>query len=415
MSFLRRFFAGEPQQVRPDDEDFVLELKGQIAAINKSQAVIEYSLDGHILTANDNFLRLMGYSLDEIRGQHHSIFVDPAYRNSPEYRSLWDKLGHGNVDSGQYKRVAKGGREIWIQASYNPIFDAHGRPSKVVKFATDITKEKMQAADFAGQLSAISKSQAIVEFTLDGRILHANDNFLNVLGYTLNEVKGQHHSIFVDSGYRNSKEYRAFWEKLGRGEYDAGQYRRLAKGGREIWIQASYNPIFDVGGKPFKVVKYATDVTAQVQASKKLQEAVDETLEVVSMVAAGDLTQHISPTGKDGAIAKLCEGINSLVDQLRETVSRIKQTVDAINVASGEIASGNTDLSQRTEEQAASLEETAASMEQLTGTVKQNAENARQASQLAKGAAEIAEKGGRVVAGVVTTMGNIADSSKKIA
>jgi methyl-accepting chemotaxis protein len=196
------------------------------------------------------------------------MFVDAAYRQSPEYRLFWEKLGRGEYDTGQYRRIAKGGRDVWIQASYNPIFDANGKPFKVVKFATDITQQKLQNADFEGQLAAISKAQAVIEFSLDGKVLNANSNFLNVLGYTLDEIKGHHHSMFVEPSHRQSAEYRMFWEKLGRGEYDAGQYKRIGKGGTEVWIQASYNPILDANGKPFKVVKYATDITANVKARR---------------------------------------------------------------------------------------------------------------------------------------------------
>ncbi|HEY4066558.1 MAG TPA: PAS domain-containing protein, partial [Burkholderiaceae bacterium] len=235
---------------------------GQLQAIDKALAVIEFGLDGKILGANDNFLKTLGYSLAEIKGQHHSMFVDPALRGSPEYRQFWDKLGRGEHDAGQYKRIAKGGRDVWIEASYNPIFDAGGKPVKVVKYATDITSAKLQAADWSGQLQAISKAQAVIEFGLDGKILSANDNFLKTLGYTLPEIQGQHHSMFVDPAFRSSPEYRQFWDKLARGEYDAGQYKRIAKSGREVWIEASYNPILDTAGKPFKVVKYATDITA---------------------------------------------------------------------------------------------------------------------------------------------------------
>ncbi len=243
-------------------KDVLAEMQGQLAAINRVQAIIEFALDGTILAANDNFLRTLGYTLDEIKGQHHSLFVEPAQRDSFEYRQFWAKLGRGEFDAGQYKRIAKGGKEIWIQASYNPIFDADGKPFKVVKFATDITAAKLQAADFSGQLQAIGKAQAVIEFSLDGRILTANENFLATVGYSLAEIQGQHHSMFVEPALRTSAEYRLFWEKLGRGEYDAGQYKRVGKAGREVWIEASYNPIFDMSGKPFKVVKYATDITA---------------------------------------------------------------------------------------------------------------------------------------------------------
>ncbi len=237
--------------------------QGQLSAISKSQAVIEFSLDGTILNANENFLRTLGYTLDEIKGRHHSLFVDDQYRNSPEYSAFWARLNRGEFDAGEYKRVGKGGREIWIQASYNPIFDMNGKPFKVVKYATDVTAQKLQYADFRGQIDAIGKSQAVIEFNLDGTILNANENFLKTLGYTLDEIKGRHHSMFVEESYRNSPQYREFWARLGRGEFDAGEYKRIAKGGREIWIQASYNPILDMNGKPFKVVKYASDVTTQ--------------------------------------------------------------------------------------------------------------------------------------------------------
>ncbi len=240
---------------------------GQLAAISKSQAVIEFQLDGTIVTANENFLRTMGYTLEEIKGHHHSMFADEGTRYSPEYKDFWAKLNRGEYQAGEYRRLAKGGKEVWIQASYNPILDAHGKPFKVVKYATDITGQKQANANYAGQLAAISKSQAVIEFQLDGTILTANENFLRVMGYSLDEVKGKHHSMFADEATRNSPEYREFWAKLNRGEYQAADYKRLGRGGKEVWIQASYNPILDANGKPFKVVKYATDITAQKQAN----------------------------------------------------------------------------------------------------------------------------------------------------
>ena len=349
------------------------DLRGQLAAIHKSQAVIEFTLDGTILAANDNFLKTLGYSLDEVRGQHHSMFVDPAYRTSAEYKRFWEKLGRGEFDAGQYKRIAKGGKEIWIQASYNAILDGRGRPFKVVKYASDITEQKMRNADFEGQLAAIGKAQAVIEFTLEGKILTANQNFLSVLGYSLDEIRGQHHSMFVEPSHRATDEYRRFWEKLGRGEYDAGQYKRIGKGGKEIYIQASYNPIMDMSGKPFKVVKYATDVTATATA-------VQQTQEVVSAAKNNDLSQRIALEGKSGDIRMLCEGVNGLLDTVSSVVTEIKAAANEVANASSEISTSTTDLSQRTEEQAASLEETSASMEEIAATVKKNAENAQQAN-----------------------------------
>jgi len=390
------------------------ELEAQVAALHRVQAVIEFDLDGTILHANDNFLQAVGYALEEIQGRHHAMFVDPALAQSLEYREFWAKLGRGEYDAGQYRRLGKGGREIWIQASYNPVLDANGRPYKVVKFATDITAQMQQAADVSGQLAAINKSQAVIEFGLDGRILSANDNFLATTGYTLDEVRGQHHAMFVDPEHRQSLEYRQFWEKLGRGEYDAGQYRRFGKGGREVWIQASYNPIFDMNGRPFKVVKYATDITAQVRDSQAMQQAVAQTREVVAAAQGGDLTGHIATADKTGHIAELCEGINALVDAMATIIGQIKFAADTIAVGASEIAEGNSDLSVRTEQQAASLEETAVSMKGLTATVQQTAANARQASELAIGAVDVAAQGGHVVHEVVSTMALINASSRRI-
>ncbi|MCU1181162.1 PAS domain S-box protein [Stenotrophomonas maltophilia] len=390
------------------------ELEAQVAALHRVQAVIEFALDGTILQANENFLQAMGYRLEEIQGKHHSLFVDPEQARSAGYRDFWARLGRGEYDAGQYRRFGKNQREIWIQASYNPVLDRQGRPYKVVKFATDITAQKLQAADSAGQLVAIDKSQAVIEFSMDGRILSANDNFLAATGYSLDDVRGQHHSLFVEPEYRSSAEYRQFWEKLGRGEYDAGQYRRLGKGGREIWIQASYNPILDLNGKPFKVVKYATDITAQVHENQAMQRAVAQTREVVAAAKEGDLTRRVATADKNGPIAELCEGVNSLVEAMAAIIGQIKFAADTIAVGATEIAQGNSDLSQRTEQQAASLEETAVSMKGLAETVQRTATNARQASQLAGGAADVAARGGNVVHEVVETMAVINASSRRI-
>ncbi len=253
-------FATDITEAKLQSADY----SGQLSAIGKSQAVIEFNLDGTILTANPNFLETMGYSLDEVRGKHHSLFVAPAERDGAPYREFWESLRRGQYHAAEFKRVAKGGREVWIQATYNPILDLNGQPFKVVKFATDVTAEKLQNADLAGQLSAIGKSQAVIEFNLDGTIRTANENFLGTLGYTLAEIQGRHHSMFVDPAERNSAEYREFWASLNRGDYKSAEFKRVGKGGKEVWIQASYNPILDLNGKPFKVVKFATDVTAQV-------------------------------------------------------------------------------------------------------------------------------------------------------
>lgn len=277
-----------------------------------------------------------------------------------------------------------------------------------------VEQQKKHVSELEGQMAAIHKVQAVIEFGLDGRVLYANDNFLRLVGYTLDELKGRHHSELVEPSYRQSNDYKFFWEKLGRGENDFGRYKRIGKGGREVWIQASYNPIFDSAGKPYKVVKYATDITEQVKDVHALEHAVAETQHVVTSAREGDLMPRVSLDDKTGSVRDLCAGVNSLVESMAAVVSKIRVSIDTINDAAREISTGNTDLSSRTEQQAASLEQTASSMEELTSTVKQNAGNAIQANQLAISAAEVAAKGGQVVGEVVQTMSEINQSSKKI-
>ncbi|GAW94655.1 MULTISPECIES: methyl-accepting chemotaxis protein [Colwellia] len=429
------------------------EFKSQINAISKAQAVIEFNMDGTIISANDNFLNTLGYTLAEVQGKHHSMFVEPAFKASDEYREFWEKLNRGEYEAKEYKRLGKGGKEVWIQASYNPILDLNGKPYKVVKYATDVTAQKLESANTSGQIDAISKAQAVIEFNMDGTIISANDNFLNTLGYTLAEVQGKHHSMFVEPAFKASDEYREFWEKLNRGEYEAKEYKRLGKGGKEVWIQASYNPILDLNGKPYKVVKYATDVTAQVMALNQIDvlvqgavrgqltdrintegaqgfvaslgnsinnlmdavvEPINDAINVSQALAEGDLTQEMS-NGYDGEFLELANAMNTSIKNLKNMVDEIRSASTNVFDTSREIAEGNNELSHRTESQASSLEETAAAMEELTSTVEQNAENASQASNLSSSVMKKASAGGEVVKNAVTAMSDINKSSKKIA
>ena len=286
-----------------------MEDAGMIAAIRRVQAVIEFGMDGTIVAANENFLKALGYSLAEIQGKHHSMFVEPAMRDSAGYREFWASLNRGEFQSAEYKRFGKGGKEVWILASYNPILDEKGKPFKIAKFATDVTEQKQRFADLAGKIAAIGKSQAAIEFGMDGTILTANENFLNALGYSLGEIQGRHHSMFVDASERDGAAYRQFWANLNAGQYQAGEFRRVGKAGKEVWIQASYNPILDLNGKPFKVVKYATDTTAQVIARKK-SESVRGMLE---------------------SVASGAEELKASVREISETMTKSRQTAsDAV-------------------------------------------------------------------------------------
>jgi methyl-accepting chemotaxis protein len=289
-----------------------MEDAGKISAIGRAQAVIEFNLDGTIITANENFLATVGYQLEEIQGKHHQMFVAPAERDSAAYREFWAKLGRGEFQSAEYKRFGKAGKEVWILASYNPILDDTGKPFKVVKFASDITADKLKAANYAGQIEAIGKSQAVIEFSMDGHVLTANANFLGALGYSLAEIQGKHHSMFVPSDQRNGEAYRAFWANLNRGEFQSGEYERVGKGGRQIWIQASYNPIRDLNGKPCKVVKYASDTTAQVIARMRSEKVRG----MMESVAAGAEELNASVREISAAMSKSRETAMTAVDRV---------------------------------------------------------------------------------------------------
>lgn len=303
----------------------------KIAAISRAQAVIEFKLDGTVVTANENFCKTLGYSLAEIEGKHHSLFVAEAERNSSAYREFWAALNRGDYQAGEFKRIAKGGREVWILASYNPLLDETGKPYGVVKFATDVTAEKLKNADLAGQIAAIDKAQAVIEFNMDGTIITANANFLGALGYSLAEIKGKHHSMFVEPSERDGAGYREFWAALNRGEYQAAEYKRIGKGGKEVYIQASYNPILDLNGKPFKVVKYATDTTRQVL----VRMGNERVRGMMESVAAGSEELNASVREISEAMTKSRETAMSAVDQVSSADAQAQRLTEAAQAMSG--------------------------------------------------------------------------------
>jgi len=308
-----------------------MEDSGQIAAIGRAQAVIAFEMDGTIVTANQNFLNALGYTLAEIQGKHHSMFVEQATRDSAAYREFWAKLNRGENQSAEYKRIGKGGKEVWILASYNPVLDEKGKPFRVVKFATDVTKEKLATADLAGQIASIDKSQAVIEFNMDGTIIGANQNFLKTVGYSLDEIRGRHHSMFVDPSEREGAAYRDFWAALNRGEYQAAEYKRIGKGGKEVWIQASYNPILDLNGRPFKVVKYATDITAQV----RVRMGNERVRGMMESVAAGAEELNASVREISEAMTKSRETASTAVGRVEAADAQAKRLNEAAQAMSG--------------------------------------------------------------------------------
>ena len=411
---------------------------GILEALNKSQAMIEFSMDGAILTANDIFLRTMGYRLDEIQGRHHSMFVDDATKSSAGYREFWAQLNRGVFSAGQFKRLAKGNREVWLQATYNPVLDNNGKPAKVVKFAADITEAAVEQATakereqgMLSVLDALSKSQAMIEFSMDGTIITANDNFQRTMGYRLDEIQGRHHSMFVDEATKLSGEYREFWAQLNRGVFSANQYKRMAKGGREVWLQATYNPIFDHNGKPVKVVKFAADVTeaaqqqiraqererqmaeSQAATQRDVAEKVNTLMRVVQIAAAGDLTQTVQISGDDD-LARLAEGMRKMLSDLRNVIGQVIEASGQQNEGARTIAESSANLSESSQTQAASVEQMTAAVEQLISSIEVISKNSGIAKSQAEESTQLAKGGGTAVSEAVNAMKLIQKSSEQI-
>jgi methyl-accepting chemotaxis protein len=313
------------------------EMRAKLRALDVSQAVIEFKLDGTIIAANQCFLDAMGYRWEEVRGRHHSMFVDPAHAKSAEYKRFWELLRAGQFQAAEYMRFGKGNKQVWIQATYNPIKDRRGQPYKVVKFATDVTRQKRQSLDHEGQIAAIGKSQAVIQFELDGTIIIANENFLRAMGYTLEEVRGKHHRMFVEPAYGQSAEYQQFWEALRRGEYQAAEYKRVGKGGKEVWIQATYNPILDLNGKPLKIVKFASDITPLVQERVRRAEVgrrVDEDLAKIAQACSLTTTEASKAAGATTQTTANVQAVATASEELVSSVAEIsRQTAQATTVS----------------------------------------------------------------------------------
>jgi methyl-accepting chemotaxis protein len=342
------------------------DFQGQLAAIGKAQAVIEFNLDGTVITANDNFLKALGYALEEIKGQHHSLFVDPAYRASAEYKQFWRDLNDGKFQAAEYKRIGKGGKEVWIQASYNPIFDLNGKPFKVVKYATDISAAKVASVNSQRQIDEINRTQAVIEFTNEGICLTANDNFCNAMGYRLEEIKGKHHSTFVEAAYRESADYRQFWRDLNDGKFQTAEFKRIGRGGKEVWLQATYNPLFDINGRVHRVVKFATDITARKVAEVNLK----TTIKTVS-----DNAQ---------ALSSASEELTAVSQQMS---SNSEETATQANV----VAAASEQVSKN-------VATVASSAEEMSASVREIAKNANDAAKVATEAVKVADDTNKTVA-----------------
>ncbi|MET0259342.1 MAG: PAS domain-containing methyl-accepting chemotaxis protein, partial [Methylobacterium sp.] len=330
------------------------ETEATLAALDRVQGIIEFDLSGVILKANANFLGVIGYSLPEIVGQPHGMLVEPGYRQSPDYRAFWDKLRAGEFQAAQFKRIGKGGREVWIEASYNPILGRDGKPTKIVKFATDITRQKAEDADRASQIAAIRKAQGVISFTLDGEILESNDGFLALTGYTMAEIKGRHHRIFVDPAHHTSGDYAALWAALRQGTYQVGRYKRIGKGGREIWIQASYNPILDASGRPYKVVKFATDVTDQMNLLARLGTMIEDIDHAVSRSRQESGAAIGAAHMTSGSVQTMAAAAEELAASVSEISQSMAKSQDATDLAFERVSEAS-DFTRRLSDAASSM------------------------------------------------------------
>ncbi|KAB0680888.1 methyl-accepting chemotaxis protein [Aureimonas leprariae] len=375
-------------------------------ALDRSFAIAEFTPDGVIQRGNDKFCEAFGYSQDEVVGKHHRMMLDAAEVNGEEYARFWNRLRAGECISGQFSRRAKDGSTVWLQASYTPTVDRRGRVTKVVKLAFDITAIKCNALEDAHKLEALDRSQATIEFAPDGRILTANQNFLDVMGYGLDEIEGRHHRMFVDPAYAASAEYEAFWAKLREGQFQSKDFKRVGKGGKEVWIQASYNPIIHCEGHVFKVVKFATDLTDRINAVGRLGVALKS-------LAQGNLADRIAEPFIS-SLDELRVNYNEAGRQLETTMQTIRQNADAIRSNADEVRGGAEQLGKRTEQQAAALEEASATLAEITNEVRETAKRANDVGALIATARTDAEFSGRIAGDAMAAMGAIERSSAEI-
>ena len=411
-------FATDITETKRRNTDF----EGKIAAINRSQAVIEFNTDGTILNANENFLVTLAYSLEEIEGKHHRMFCDTALTSTVEYENFWRDLARGEFKSGEFRRKNKFGEDIWIRATYNPIFDDENRVVKVVKFATDITEMKIRSSDFESQIAAMDRSQAVIEFDPSGNILHANTNFLSVTGYSLEEIKGKHHRIFCESELSNSMEYQQFWSRLSKGDFDTGEYKRIGKGGKEIWINASYNPIFDLDGNVYKVVKFATDLTKEKENYNQLVHSFEEAANELAGVSS-NIHDYAESMSEDASLTlefsrealKNSEEVSFGVSSVSTSTEEMSASIQELAKSSGNASTLSKEASLKSEEASAVINDLGKASEDIGHIIKVINSIAQQTNLLALNATIEAARAGEAGKGFAVVANEVKELAKQTA
>ena len=402
------FCSTEKKQIRLLTEK-IEELSATQEAFKESTAVIAFSPEGVVLEANHHFLNLMGYSESEVINKHHSMFVSEQDKNSADYKTFWQELASGKFQRATFKRIKKDGSACYIHATYFPVKNTHGLVTKVIKLADDVTNDTIKKQAEKAELEAISRVLGRIEFDTTGIILDANQNFLDIVGYPLNEIVGKHHAIFVTESYRNSDEYKAFWPHLAKGEIFNGRFERVGNGGGKAWLEGNYNPVFDASGKPIRVIKFVRNITEQVNDEKILALSAN----ILDAMATGDLTKHIDADCQ-GDWARLKQAVNESNQQLSQSFCKLKNQANQIADNAQQALQSNQDLSDRIQQQACEIEETSTTMQELNAQINASTEHSKRSQNITKSAMESVQEGGVSMQESIEAMESIREVSEQI-
>ena len=386
------------------DDERLRELSSIMDAIDASKAIVEFEPDGTVITANENFLSSMNYSLDEIRSQHYSLFLPNSEKNSAETKKFWNSVRSGKGVTKLTRCITKHNSDVYLQASYCPVLDQNGQVVKILSFSNDTTEQKQKEAELEGRLAAIGRTQAVIEFDMVGNIKHANENFLSTVGYRLDEIVGEHHSIFVEPEYAASPEYSMLWSTLQSGKHMTERCKRIGKNNKTLWLQASYIPLLGPSGNPVKVIKYASDITAEINSEEDLKSLITEAIDVMSAMAKGDLTKNMTGQYKPELMA-LADSINSTISQLANSLGKINlqsQTLRGSSTQLAELHMTSRKAAHQTADQThevataanqitQKIDDVATSLQQLVSSVSEVSSNSYEAASVAEKAVTLAD------------------------